>query len=278
MALARQPFLQRLSLDLENDGALDREALTSFVSQLAAELHAAGRRLTVVVDGVNHENPLRFHRLPITRPRLPPSPRTLVLAWGSRWAGSVPGRSAPLPWVARSPPTSPLCPTTPALCLPRRCTGSIESSGGHGWGSGRPGGQRCRSSGDCRPVRGHRCAAHVTGAEPLGAIVPSMRLTFAYTLPASLTYLVPGRTRAIRRPSLAAGRDRGSKAASRDWGARIRRRGLPPVPRRLASQGEAKSARQSCVDLGGQPIRQRADRSSRALRSIVAICVTFFTT
>jgi spore germination protein YaaH len=98
-ALARRADYAGLSLDLENDGAADREALTSFVTQLALELHAAGRRLTVVVDGVTHDDPHRSTGFYDDRALAAVADNVFVLAWGSHWAGSAAGPLAPLPWV-----------------------------------------------------------------------------------------------------------------------------------------------------------------------------------
>lgn len=97
--LARHSGYAGLSLDLENDGASDREALTSFVTQLAAGLHAAGRRLTVVVDGVTHEDPRRSTGFYNDTALVAVADNVFVLAWGSHWAGSAAGPLAPLPWV-----------------------------------------------------------------------------------------------------------------------------------------------------------------------------------
>ena len=53
--LAGDPSYAGLNLDLENDGARDRGALSAFVAALAARLHADGRRLAVDVVGVTRE-------------------------------------------------------------------------------------------------------------------------------------------------------------------------------------------------------------------------------
>jgi spore germination protein YaaH len=98
--LARAPAFAGLCLDLENDGAGDREALSSFVSALAHALHSERRRLTVVVDGVSSEpaagSSLAFyddHAIAAAADTL------FVLAWGAHWEGSSPGPLAPLSYV-----------------------------------------------------------------------------------------------------------------------------------------------------------------------------------
>jgi spore germination protein YaaH len=99
LALAREHAYSGLSLDLENDTAVDRQALSSFVGALAAGLHAAGRRLTVVVVGVTHEDARRSTGFydDVTLGAL--ADNVFVLAWGSHWMGSEAGPLAPLPWV-----------------------------------------------------------------------------------------------------------------------------------------------------------------------------------
>jgi spore germination protein YaaH len=99
LALAREPLYAGLSLDLENDGAADRGALSSFVAELAGRLHAVHRKLTVVVDGVTHEDPRRSTGFYDDRALLASADAVFVLAWGVHWAGSAPGPIAPLPWV-----------------------------------------------------------------------------------------------------------------------------------------------------------------------------------
>jgi spore germination protein YaaH len=108
----RQATLQRLlatgsrrgydgiCLDLENDGAADRAAMSSFVESLASGLHARHRRLTVVVDGVAAEDPSRSTGFYDERAIGAVADSVFVLAWGAHWAGSGPGPIAPLTFVS----------------------------------------------------------------------------------------------------------------------------------------------------------------------------------
>lgn len=97
--IARDPAYQGLSLDLENDGAGDREALSAFVAALAGRLHRIGKRLTVVVVGVTSEDPSGAAALYDDRAIAAAADTVFVLAWGTHWEGSAPGPIAPLPYV-----------------------------------------------------------------------------------------------------------------------------------------------------------------------------------
>jgi spore germination protein YaaH len=88
-----------LNLDLENDRAADRAALSSFVDALAARLHAAHRRLAVDVDGVLHEDPRRATYLYDDAAIAAAADTVFVMAWGSHWERSAPGPIAPLRYV-----------------------------------------------------------------------------------------------------------------------------------------------------------------------------------
>ena len=98
-ALAANPAYAGLSLDLENAGAADRAALSSFVATLAGRLHAMHRKLTVVVDGVPHEEPGHATYLYDYAALSAAADHVFVLGWGAHWEGSAPGPIAPLPWV-----------------------------------------------------------------------------------------------------------------------------------------------------------------------------------
>ncbi|HEX3692118.1 MAG TPA: glycosyl hydrolase family 18 protein [Solirubrobacteraceae bacterium] len=100
VAIVQQhPLYSGLSLDLENDGAEDRALLTSFVAELAARLHALGRRLSVVVDGVTHEDARLSTAFYDERALGTLADEVFVMAWGVHWEGSAPGPIAPLGWV-----------------------------------------------------------------------------------------------------------------------------------------------------------------------------------
>ncbi len=98
--LASDPSYAGLNLDLENDGARDRGALSLFVATLAARLHTEGRKLAVDVVGVTHEAVPRpatgfydYHALSAAADAI------FVMAWGPHWEGSGPGPIAPLSFV-----------------------------------------------------------------------------------------------------------------------------------------------------------------------------------
>jgi spore germination protein YaaH len=99
LALAANPAYAGLSLDLENAGAEDRAALSSFVAELATRLHAMHRKLTVVVDGLTGEEPRHATYLYDYRALSAAADHIFVLGWGAHWEGSAAGPLAPLPWV-----------------------------------------------------------------------------------------------------------------------------------------------------------------------------------
>jgi spore germination protein YaaH len=99
VALAGGAAYAGLNLDLENDGARDRGALSSFVDALAARLHAEHRRLAVDVDGVAREDPHRATYFYDDRALAAAADTVFVIAWGVHWERSAPGPIAPLPYV-----------------------------------------------------------------------------------------------------------------------------------------------------------------------------------
>jgi spore germination protein YaaH len=99
LALAAAGSYRGLDLDLENDGARDRTALSSFVVALAARLHATGRELAVDVDGVEREDPGRATWFYDDRVLATAADTVFVMAWGVHWERSAPGPIAPLPYV-----------------------------------------------------------------------------------------------------------------------------------------------------------------------------------
>jgi spore germination protein YaaH len=102
VGIASAPLLRGVCLDLENDGAEDREALSSFVAALAARLHARHRRLAVVVDGVEHED-AQGARISTgfydDRALSAVADTVFVLAWGTHWEGSAAGPISSLGYV-----------------------------------------------------------------------------------------------------------------------------------------------------------------------------------
>jgi spore germination protein YaaH len=100
LAIAENPAYAGLNLDLENDGAGDRSALTSFVAALARGLHAHSRRLSVDVIGVTRDEPSRASGFYDDRALAAVADYVFVMAWGTHWAGSSAGPIAPLSYVA----------------------------------------------------------------------------------------------------------------------------------------------------------------------------------
>jgi len=98
-ALARRPAYAGLCLDLENDGPADREALSSFVSELGQKLHGLHRRLAVVVDGVTHEGPGAPNSFYDDRALSEAADTVFAMAWGTHWEGSSPGAISTLSFV-----------------------------------------------------------------------------------------------------------------------------------------------------------------------------------
>jgi spore germination protein YaaH len=94
--IARNPSFQGLNLDLENDGAHDRVALTGFVTALAARLHGLHKELSVVVVGVSEDNPRKSTGFYDDSALVAVADTVFVLAWGAHWEGSAPGPIAPL--------------------------------------------------------------------------------------------------------------------------------------------------------------------------------------
>jgi spore germination protein YaaH len=89
-----------INLDLENDGARDRRALTAFVVALAARLQAEGRKLAVDVVGVTGETvPRPAAGFYDDRALAAVADTVFVMAWGPHWEGSGPGPIAPLSFV-----------------------------------------------------------------------------------------------------------------------------------------------------------------------------------
>jgi spore germination protein YaaH len=97
--LAVDASYQGLNLDLENDVASDREALTSFVAALVDELHAEGKKLAVDVEGVTHEDTKIGSGFYDDIALGAEADTIFVMAWGTHWEGSAPGPIAPLPFV-----------------------------------------------------------------------------------------------------------------------------------------------------------------------------------
>lgn len=98
--IAKNPAYAGINLDLENDTASDRDAMSAFVHALAGVLHLESRRLSVDVDGVTHEDPRAWTGFYDDRAIARAADYVFVMAWGTHWEGSGPGPIAPLSYVA----------------------------------------------------------------------------------------------------------------------------------------------------------------------------------
>ncbi|MBS1871474.1 MAG: fibronectin type III domain-containing protein [Actinobacteria bacterium] len=99
-ALPAQHGFDGLSLDFEAGPASDRDALSTFVEQLAARLHAAGRRLTVAVSAKTRDNVTHPRSGIYDYPRLAQAADwVFVMAWGLHWSTSSPGPQDDATWA-----------------------------------------------------------------------------------------------------------------------------------------------------------------------------------
>lgn len=98
-ALAATHGYDGLNVDFESGPPADRDALTSFVSELAAILHGQGKRLSVAVSATTR---------PVTSGRAAfydyaalgaVADTVFVMNWGKHWSTSTPGALADLPWA-----------------------------------------------------------------------------------------------------------------------------------------------------------------------------------
>lgn len=89
-----------ISLDLEAGPAGDRAAMTSFVADLAARLHAAGKLLTIAAspkatDSKTHPRSGIFDYPAISQS----ADFVLVMVWGLHWSTSAPGAQDDISWA-----------------------------------------------------------------------------------------------------------------------------------------------------------------------------------
>jgi spore germination protein YaaH len=88
-----------LNVDFEAGLATDRDALTSFVADLAAILHGQGKRLSVAVSATT-KVPTSGRAAFYDYPGLGAVADTVfVMNWGKHWSTSTPGALADLPWA-----------------------------------------------------------------------------------------------------------------------------------------------------------------------------------
>jgi spore germination protein YaaH len=90
-----------VSLDFEAGAAVDRDALSSFVEDLAARLHADGKLLSMAVSPKVRDIPTHPRSGIFDYPRLSQTADWLfVLGWGLHWTTSAPGSPDDLSWAS----------------------------------------------------------------------------------------------------------------------------------------------------------------------------------
>ena len=88
-----------LNVDFEAGVASDRDALTSFVTELAAILHGQGKRISVAVSATTRtvtSGRAAFYDYPALGAV---ADTVFVMNWGKHWSTSTPGALADLPWA-----------------------------------------------------------------------------------------------------------------------------------------------------------------------------------
>jgi spore germination protein YaaH len=102
VATVEQNGYDGVQMDFEKGLAADRGAMTSFVTELAARLHARGRLLSVAVspkvaDVPNHPRSSAFDYIALAQH----ADWVFVMAWGIHWQTSAPGAVDDLTWFNR---------------------------------------------------------------------------------------------------------------------------------------------------------------------------------
>jgi spore germination protein YaaH len=100
LGLVRDHGYDGVNLDFESVAAADRDALTGFVADLAARLHAEGKLLSQAVspkdkDVPNHPRSTAFDYAQLAEY----DDYVFVMAWGQHWSTSAPGPLDDVRWV-----------------------------------------------------------------------------------------------------------------------------------------------------------------------------------
>jgi spore germination protein YaaH len=101
-AMVSQYGYDGAALDFEAGAADDRDLYTSFVADLAARLHADGKRVTVVAsaklkDVPRHPRSTFFDYINLSQV----ADHIFVMAWGIHWATSAPGAQDDMTWIQK---------------------------------------------------------------------------------------------------------------------------------------------------------------------------------
>ncbi len=102
VAYADQFGYDGVNVDFEAVRAEDRDALTSFVAELAARLHARGKLISQAVsaktvDVMGHPRSTAFDYVELSKH----VDTIFVMAWGVHWATSAPGAQDDIAWVTK---------------------------------------------------------------------------------------------------------------------------------------------------------------------------------
>ncbi len=90
-----------INIDFEKGNAGIRDALTSFISELATKLHARGKRLSVEVSAKRSDDATGRAEFYDYRGLAAAADTVFVMNWGLHWATSAPGSMNGLPWATQ---------------------------------------------------------------------------------------------------------------------------------------------------------------------------------
>lgn len=97
--LGSHPSYDGLNIDFESGASTDRNALTSFVSELADRLHARGKRISVEVSAKTEETTTGRSGFYDYTALGSAADVVFVMDWGIHWSTSAPGAIDDLPWA-----------------------------------------------------------------------------------------------------------------------------------------------------------------------------------
>ena len=101
-----------VDVDFETGLPGGRAAYTSFVTDLAARLHAIGKKLAVDVSAKTADDPTHPRTRPLPLPAVAAAADVVfVMAWGIHWTTSEPGPNTDMAWLSAVVATSTRSPT-----------------------------------------------------------------------------------------------------------------------------------------------------------------------